>query len=81
VKTVTAGLPQGSRNPALSPDGTRIAVETGGGIAVLAVAALGEEALLQSFSVPALRSTYPAWASDGMRIAVSAITDPITIYN
>ena len=81
VKTVTAGLPQGSRNPALSPDGTRIAVETAGGIAVLGLAVVGEEELIQSFSVPGLRSTYPAWASDGMNIAVSAITDPIAIYN
>jgi Tol biopolymer transport system component len=76
VQTLTAGLPEGSRNPALSPDGSRIAVETRGGIAVL-----GEDDGLQEFSVRGLRSTYPAWAIDGTSIAVSAITDPIAIYN
>jgi Tol biopolymer transport system component len=76
VQTLTAGLPEGSRNPALSPDGSRIAVETRGGIAVL-----GQDDVLQEFSVRGLRSTYPAWATDGASIAVSAITDPIAIYN
>jgi Tol biopolymer transport system component len=76
VQTLTAGLPEGSRNPAISPDGSRIAVETRGGIAVL-----GEDDGLQEFSVRGLRSTYPAWAIDGTSIAVSAITDPIAIYN
>ena len=76
VQTLTAKLPEGSRNPALSPDGSRIAVETRGGIAVL-----GEDEALQEFSVRGLRSTYPAWATDGTSIAVSAIADPIAIYN
>jgi Tol biopolymer transport system component len=76
VQTLTAGLPEGSRNPALSPDGSRIAVETGGGIAVL-----GREEPVQGFRVPGLRSSYPAWGNDGTSIAVSASTDPIAIYN
>jgi Tol biopolymer transport system component len=76
LQTMTSGLPEGSRNPALSPDGSRIAVETRGGIAVLA-----EDEALQEFSVRGLRSTYPAWSTDGASIAVSAIPDPIAIYN
>ncbi len=76
VQTVTAGLPEGSRNPALSPDGSRIAVETRGGIAILE-----EDEALREFSVRGLRSTYPDWATDGTSIAVLAITDPIAIYN
>jgi Tol biopolymer transport system component len=75
-QTLTAGLPEGSRNPAISPDGSQITVETRGGIAIL-----GEDVARQEFSVRGLRSTYPAWAADGTSIAVSAITDPITIYN
>jgi Tol biopolymer transport system component len=77
LQTLTGGLPEGSRNPALSPDGSQMAVETGGGIAVL-----GVNEPVQAFSVPGLRSTYPAWGTDdGMTIAVSAVTDPIAIYN
>jgi len=76
VQTLTEGLPEGSRNPALSADGSRIAVETGGGITVL-----GKEEPVQGFSVPGLRSSYPDWGNDGKSIAVSASTDPITIYN
>jgi Tol biopolymer transport system component len=76
VQTLTAELPEGSRNPTLSLDGSRIAVETRGGIAVLE-----EEEAVKAFSVPGLRSTYPAWAADGSSVAVSAITDPIAIYN
>jgi Tol biopolymer transport system component len=76
MQTLTAGLPQGSRNPALSPDGSQIAVETGGGIAVLS-----KQEPVQGFSVPGLRSSYPAWGNEGASIAVSADTDPIAIYN
>ena len=76
VATVTEGLSEGSRNPALSRDGSQIAVESSGGIMVL-----GEEGPLQAFRIPGLRSSYPAWSSDGMSIAVSAGTDPISVYN
>jgi Tol biopolymer transport system component len=77
MQTLTEGLPEGSRNPALSPDASRIAVETSGGVAVL-----GVNQPVQTFSVPGLRSTYPAWGTDdGTRIAVSAVPDPIAIYN
>jgi Tol biopolymer transport system component len=73
---VTEGLPEGSRNPALSPDGSQIAVESSGGIVVF-----GVEGHPQAFRFPGLRSTYPTWSRDGMSIAVSAVTDPIAVYN
>jgi Tol biopolymer transport system component len=76
LQTLTAALPEGSRNPTLSPDGSQLAVETGGGIAVLE-----DEEPVQAFGVPGLRSSYPAWGADGTTIAISAITDPIAIYN
>jgi Tol biopolymer transport system component len=76
VQTVTEGLPEGSRNPALSPDGSQIAVESSGGIVVV-----GEEGPRQAFRIPGLRSTYPRWRPDGTSIAVSAVTDPIAVFN
>src|SRR5215204_1372662 len=73
IQSLTDGLPEGSRNPALSPDASQIAVETAGGVAVL-----GVNQPVQTFSVPGLRSTYPAWGTDdGTSIAVSAVPDPI----
>jgi Tol biopolymer transport system component len=76
VQTVTEGLPAGSRNPALSADGSKIAVESGGGIVVF-----GEEGPPQSFRIPGLRSSYPAWDPDATSIAVSGYADPIAVYN
>jgi TolB protein len=73
---VTQELPEGSRTPVYSPDGSRIAVESGGGIVVL-----GEQGSLQSFSVPGLRASYPSWSLDGIMIAIDATSDPIASYN
>jgi Tol biopolymer transport system component len=73
---VTEGLPDESRNPAFSPEGSRIAVETGGGIVVLR-----QQGGSQSFSVPGLRSSYPSWSPDGTAIAVAAAGDPLSSYN
>ena len=73
---LTEGLPEASRNPALSPDGSSIAVESGGGIVIL-----GREGPMQSFGVPGLRSTYPSWSADGAAIAIAATSDPIASYN
>jgi Tol biopolymer transport system component len=73
---VTEGLPDGSRNPAVSPDGAFIAVESGGGIVVL-----GQQGPAQAFSVPGLRSSHPSWSSDGTAIAIVAAEDPIASYN
>jgi len=73
---VTEGLPEPSRNPAVSPDGSRIAVESGGEIAVL-----GQQGPLKAFRVAGLRSSYPSWSADGTAIAIIATSDPIANYN
>jgi Tol biopolymer transport system component len=75
-RRVTEELPEGSRNPAFSPDGTRIAVETSGGIVVL-----GEQGTSRAFGVPGLRCAYPSWSSDGSVIAIAATSNPIASYN
>jgi hypothetical protein len=76
LQTLTKDLPGPSRNPALAPDGSLIAVESGGGIVLL-----GEQGPLQEFGVPGLRSSYPAWGAGNTTIAVSATADPIANYN
>jgi Tol biopolymer transport system component len=76
LQTLTAGLPQPSRNPVLSANGSQIAVESGGGIVVL-----GAERPPEEFTVSGLRSTYPTWVPGGGAIAVAATRDPIAIYN
>jgi Tol biopolymer transport system component len=73
---VTEGLPEGSRNPSLSPDGSRIAVESGGGIVVLV-----QDGPSQEFRVPELRSSYPSWSFDSKTLAIVASNDPIASYN
>ena len=73
---VTEALPEGSRNPVLSPDGSLIAVESGGGIVVL-----GQQEPAQAFSVAGLRSSYPSWSPDGATIVIAATSDPIASYN
>jgi Tol biopolymer transport system component len=73
---VTEGLPEASRNPTLSPDGSSIAVESGGGIVVL-----GPQGPPQTFGVPGLRSSYPSWSPDGTAIAIAVNSDPIASYN
>ena len=73
---VTEGLPDPSRNPAVSPDGSRLAVESGGGIVVL-----WQQEPPQTFSVSGFRSSYPSWSADGNSIAIMAGGDPIANYN
>jgi Tol biopolymer transport system component len=75
-RRVTEGLPEGSRNPALSPDGSQIAVESGGGIVIL-----GEQGPEQGLAVSGMRSSHPSWSPDGTAIAISAENDPIAVYN
>ena len=73
---VTEELPEASRNPSVSPDGSSIAVESGGGIVIL-----GPQGPAQAFAVPGLRTTYPSWSPDGGAIAIAATSDPIASYN
>jgi Tol biopolymer transport system component len=76
LQRVTEDLPEGSRNPAISPDGSRIAVESGGGVVVL-----GLPGPVQAFRVSDLRSANPTWNPDDTAIAVSATSDAIEVYN
>jgi Tol biopolymer transport system component len=76
LQRVTEELPEASRNPAFSPDGSQIAVESGGGIVVL-----GERGIVRAFTVSGLRSSYPSWSIDGTLIALAATGDPIAMYN
>jgi Tol biopolymer transport system component len=75
-RRVTEGLTEGSRNPALSPDGFRIAVESGGGVVILS-----EQGPERGLAVSGLRGSHPSWSHDGTTIAISTATDPITVYN
>ena len=60
---MSEALPDASRNPAVSPDGSRIAVESGGGIVVL-----GQQGLAQGLQVADL-GLIPSWSPDGTTIA------------
>ena len=73
---VTEALPEPSRNPAVSPDGSRIAVESAGEIAVL-----DRQGPVQTFRVAGLRSSYPSWSADSAVIAIVAGDNPIANYN
>jgi len=73
---VTEELPEAARNPAFSPNGSNIAVESGGRIVILK-----PQGPSHTLDVPGLRSSYPSWSPDGTAIAVAATSDPITSYN
>jgi Tol biopolymer transport system component len=73
---LSEGLPESSRNPAVSPDGFRIAVESDGGIIIL-----GPQGASPTFGILGLRSAYPSWSRDGTSIAIAATSNPIASYN
>ena len=75
-RNLTAGLQTGARNPSLSPDGTRLALESN-----RAVVVLSEQSLPQHLSVVGLDATYPTWSPDSSAIAFSAEPDPIAVFN
>jgi WD40-like Beta Propeller Repeat len=75
-RNLTGGFLTGARNPALSPDGTRLAVESNGDIVILS-----EQAVPQEYSVAELSATYPAWSADSSAVAFSADPDPISVYD
>jgi Tol biopolymer transport system component len=75
-RNLTGGFPTGAQNPALSPDGTRLAVESNGEVVVLS-----EQSVPEEYSVAGLSAAYPAWNADGSAIAFSAGPDPISVYD
>jgi Tol biopolymer transport system component len=72
---MTAQLPAGARNPALSPGGGRLAVESGGEIVVL-----DRKGIRLEFAVTGLYATEPAWNRDSTAIVFAAADDPIASY-
>ena len=75
-RRLTAGLPDGARDPVLSPDQARLAVERGGEIVVLDL-----QGGTLEYAVPSLRATHPAWNFNGTAIAFSADVDPMASFN
>jgi Tol biopolymer transport system component len=74
--TLTGDLPGGAFSPALSSDGARMAVASGGEIVVIDLAS-GE----REFIGTALAEKYPAWDSTGETVAFAADVDPILVYD
>ncbi|HLL50770.1 MAG TPA: hypothetical protein VK356_08890 [Thermomicrobiales bacterium] len=75
-RNLTARLQSGARNPSLSPDGTRLAMESNGAVVVLS-----EQSQPQHLSVAGLQATHPAWSPDSSSIAFSGEPDPIAVFN
>jgi Tol biopolymer transport system component len=72
---LTADLVKGGRNPALSPDGTELAVASGAAIIVLS----GPDVNRQ-IDMHGLRGMTPAWSPSG-QIAFAAVPNPIQTYD
>jgi Tol biopolymer transport system component len=72
---LTASMPEGARDPALSADGQHVAVSSGGNIIVLDL-----DGDMRSLNELGLRGRYPAWSADGDSIAFAASPDPIAVY-
>ena len=77
VEKITRLLPDGGRDPALSPDGELIAVASGGRIVVLDA----ERAAQVDFSTPGLRDQTPAWSPNGEALAFGAEVDGLDSYD
>jgi Tol biopolymer transport system component len=75
-RNITEGLAAGAQNPALSPDGTQLALESNGKIVILS-----ERSVPQEYTVAGLSASHPSWNFDGSATAFSAEPDPISIYN
>lgn len=76
VEKLTADLPIGAREPALAPDGLRLAVASEGTIVVMSLDGTVTASYSSSF-----RNTFPAWSPDGEVVAFAAEPDPISTYS
>jgi Tol biopolymer transport system component len=69
---LTSSFAESARNPAPSPDGSRIAVASGRGIVILDRS--GE--VIETID-SGLRDRFPAWNRDGSSVAFAADRNPI----
>lgn len=76
VEKLTEGLSGGAREPALSLDGSRLAVVSGGALVVMNLEGAVESTVS---STQAIR--FPAWSPDGAIVAYSASPNPLSRYS
>jgi TolB protein len=76
AEPLTASLTAGAREPALAPDGRRLAVSSGGAIVILDGAQDVDSSLAAG-----LTARRPAWSPDGRQIAFAAAADPLPAYS
>jgi Tol biopolymer transport system component len=76
VRNLTTSLPEGARDPALSPDGRSLAVATGRNLQIL-----GTTATNIAINDTTLRDRFPAWSPDGTQLAFSSETELIPGYD
>jgi Tol biopolymer transport system component len=76
TEKLTAGLAPGASDPAISPDGTRLAVSSGDAIVVLDL-----EGNVQGTTENGLLHRLPAWSPDGERIAFATAPKSLESYS
>ena len=79
VHNLTSSLAQPARDPALAPQGGRLAVASGGAIVVFAAGTASPDLTVRAAND--LRASQPAWSADGETLAFTASADPITTYD
>jgi Tol biopolymer transport system component len=76
TEKLTAHLASGAREPALSADGARLAVVSGGDIVLL-----DQNGTVQGTAASSHSNRLPAWSPKGTRLAFAAGPDPLASYS
>ena len=76
ARNLTRSLPDGARDPALSPDGRELAVASGRHIQIL-----GQRARKIGSGDESMRDRHPAWSPDGEELAFSSSPALVTKYD